>query len=204
MTAYSPPLDDIRFVLRHLVDLEGLGRLPGLEAATPDLVDQILDEAGRFAVDDAGAAQPHRRSPGRASRERRRAHARGLQGRLSEVRRRRLELGCNCPRSGAARACPGRVATAVWEMWNGANLAFCLCPMLTQARSSCCFGTAPRRRSARYLPKLVSGEWTGTMNLTEPQAGSDVGALTHPGRARGRPLPDHRHQDLHHLRRPRL
>ena len=96
------------------------------------------------------------------------------------------------------------LGTAVEELWASANLAFKLCPMLTQgaieAIERC--GTAEQKR--KYLPKMVSGEWTGTMNLTEPQAGSDLGAI----RTRAVPEGDHyrllRTEDLHHLRRSRL
>ena len=186
MTAYAPPLDDIRFVLHHLVDLEGLGRLPGLESASPELVDQILDEAGRFAVNElaplnaVGDRQPARlengvvRTPAGFKDAYRKFVAGGWHG---------LQL----PTEWGGQGLPWTVATAVWEMWNSANLAFCLCPILTQAGVELLLRHGTEAQRARYLPKLVSGEWTGTMCLTEPQAGSDVGAL----RTRAVPEGDH-------------
>ena len=81
-------------------------------------------------------------------------------------------------RSSAARACRRRWRRAVFEIIQAANLAFGLCPMLTQGAIEAIEKNGDARQKALYLPKLVSGEWTGTMNLTEPQAGSDLGALT--------------------------
>jgi hypothetical protein len=85
MTPYTPPLEDIRFALRHMAGLEDIARLPGCEAAAPDLVDQVLEEAGKFAANELAplnAAGDRERAP----RERRGAHAQGLQGGVSEVR----------------------------------------------------------------------------------------------------------------------
>ncbi len=176
MTAYAPPLDDIRFVLEHLVDLEGLGRLPGLEAATIDVVDQILAEAGRFAVNEllplnaAGDRQRARLEDGavRTPEGFKEAYGKFVEGGWH---------GLQLPAEWGGQGLPWTVATAVWEMWNSANLAFCLCPILTQAGVELLLRHGTEAQRARYLPKLVSGEWTGTMCLTEPQAGSDVGAL---------------------------
>ena len=85
--------------------------------------------------------------------------------------------GLQLPAEWGGQGLPWTVATAVWEMWNSANLAFCLCPILTQAGVELLLRHGTEAQRARYLAKLVSGEWTGTMCLTEPQAGCDVGAL---------------------------
>jgi 3-(methylsulfanyl)propanoyl-CoA dehydrogenase len=190
MTAYAPPLTDIRFVLEYLVDLEGLGRLPGLEAATGDVVDQILEEAGRFAVNEL--------LPLNAAGDRERARlengaVRTPQG-FKETYEKFVEggwHGLQLPAEWGGQDLPWTVATAVWEMWNSANLAFCLCPILTQAGVELLLRHGTEAQRARYLPKLVSGEWTGTMCLTEPQAGSDVGAL------RTRAVPEGDHYRIH-------
>ncbi len=176
MTAYAPPFADIRFVFEHLVDLEGLGRLPGLEAASKDVVDQILEEAGRFAVNEL--------APLNAAGDRERARLEDSvvhtpEG-FKEAYRKFVDggwHGLQLPAEWGGQGLPWTVATAVWEMWNSANLAFCLCPVLTQAGVELLLRHGTEAQRARYLPKLVSGEWTGTMCLTEPQAGSDVGAL---------------------------
>ena len=99
---------------------------------------------------------------------------------------------------------PMALATAVAEMWNAANMGFALCPLLTVgARRGCSPRMARPSSSACSSPKLISGEWTGTMNLTEPQAGSDVGARAHARGQGRRPLSHHRAEDLHHLWRAR-
>src|SRR5918995_6302140 len=186
MTAYTPPLAEIRFVLEHLVDLEGIGRLPGLEAASADVVDHILEEAGKFAA--------HELAPLNATGDRQRARlengvVRTPDG-FKEAYGKFVAGGwpaLQFPEAWGGQGLPCTVATAVWEMWNSANLAFCLCPILTQAGVELLLRHGSDEQRARYLPKLVSGAWTGTMCLTEPQAGSDVGAL----RTRALPAGDH-------------
>jgi alkylation response protein AidB-like acyl-CoA dehydrogenase len=186
MTPYTPPLDEIRFVLQHLVDLEGIGRLPGLEAASAEVVDQILEEAGRFAVSEL--------APLNASGDRQRARLENGVVRTPDGFKEAYGKfvaggwhGLQFPEAWGGQGLPCTVATAVWEMWNSANLAFCLCPILTQAGVELLLRHGSDEQRARYLPKLVSGEWTGTMCLTEPQAGTDVGAL----RTRALPEGDH-------------
>ncbi len=86
---------------------------------------------------------------------------------------------------------PVVLGTAVEELWASANLAFKLCPMLTQGAIEALDRCGSEEQKRRYLPKMVSGEWTGTMNLTEPQAGSDLGAI------RTRAVPEGEHYRLH-------
>jgi alkylation response protein AidB-like acyl-CoA dehydrogenase len=176
MTAYAPPLDDMRFVLRHLVDLEGIARLPGYEAASPDLVDQILEEAGRLA---AGELAPINASGDRERVRLENGVVRTAEG-FKDAYRKFVEGGWNglpFPEEHGGQGLPWTVATAVLELWQAANKSFALCPVLTQAGVELLLGFGTEEQRALYLPKLVSGEWTGTMCLTEPQAGSDVGLL---------------------------
>jgi alkylation response protein AidB-like acyl-CoA dehydrogenase len=173
---YTPPLADLRFMLQSVGDLDALARLPGFEAATPELVDAVLAEAGRLAAE---VLAPLNR-PG-------------------DVQGCRLENGVVRTPDGFADAfaafaaggwiglpvaeehggqgLPWAVANAVGEMWHAANMAFGLNPLLTQAgiEALARYGTDEQRRL--YLAPLVEGRWTGTMCLTEPQAGSDVGAV---------------------------
>jgi alkylation response protein AidB-like acyl-CoA dehydrogenase len=173
---YTPPLDHMRFVLSHLVDLDALRRLPGCEAVEPELADQVLAEAGRLAAELlAPLNQVGDRNPSRLEN----GVVRTPPG-FKEAYRQFAEAGWNglpFPEDYGGQGLPWTLATAVSEMVHGANMAFGLCPVLTQAGVELLlqFGTEAQR--ATYLPKLVSGEWTGTMCLTEPQAGSDVGAL---------------------------
>ena len=85
--------------------------------------------------------------------------------------------GIGCAPEFGGQGLPRVVATAVAEMWNSANLSFALCPMLTQGAIDAIEHHGSAEQQAAYLPKMVSGEWTGTMNLTEPQAGSDLAAI---------------------------
>ncbi|HEX5077918.1 MAG TPA: acyl-CoA dehydrogenase [Geminicoccaceae bacterium] len=176
MTGYTPPLDDMRFVLRHVADLGAIGRLPGYEAATPDLVDDVLEAAAKFAANELA---PLNQSGDRQGVRLENGVVRTPDG-FKEAYAAFVEGGWNgvpFPEDWGGQGLPWTVATAISEMWHGANMAFGLCPLLTQAGVELLlrFGTDDQKR--RYLGKLVSGEWTGSMCLTEPHAGSDVGAL---------------------------
>ncbi len=83
-----------------------------------------------------------------------------------------------CPAEYGGQDLPSTVAMAVCEIWNSANLAFGLCPLLTQGAIDALHADGSEELKARYLPRMIKGEWTGTMNLTEPQAGSDLAAIT--------------------------
>jgi alkylation response protein AidB-like acyl-CoA dehydrogenase len=176
MATYTPPLDDMRFVLNHVVDLAAIGRLPGYEAATPDLVDHVLEAAGKFAagelapLNQSGDRQPARLENGvvRTPDGFKEAYAAFVAGGWN---------GLPFPEHCGGQGLPWTVATAVGELWHSANMAFGLCPILTQAGVELLLRCGTDEQRERYLKKLVSGEWTGTMCLTEPHAGSDVGAL---------------------------
>jgi alkylation response protein AidB-like acyl-CoA dehydrogenase len=173
---YTPPLRDARFVLNHVVDLEALSNLEGLEPATPDLVDAILEEAGKLAsevmapLNRAGDEQGSSLDDGvvRTPDGFKEAYARYVEGGWG---------GIPFATEYGGQGLPWAVAMAVQEMWASANLSLSLCPMLTQGAIELISTHGSAEQKQTYLPKLVSGEWPGTMNLTEPQAGSDVGAL---------------------------
>ena len=177
MTSYSPPLDHMRFVLNQMVGIENLAALPGYGDVDQDLVDQILDEAGKFAV---GELAPLNAIGDQQGARLENGVVRTPEG-FKEAYRQFVDGGWNglqFPETYGGQGLPWTVATAVSEMWHSANMSFGLCPLLTQAGIELLltFGTDQQR--AAYLEKLVSGEWTGTMCLTEPHAGTDVGALT--------------------------
>jgi 3-(methylthio)propanoyl-CoA dehydrogenase len=183
VTSYTPPLRDMRFVLKELVDLEALSRLPGCEAATPDLVDAVLEEAGRLATNEL--------APLNAVGDRQGSRLENGVVRTPDGWREAYEkftaggwMGLHLPEAYGGQGLPVVVATAVGEMWHAANFAFGLCPLLTQSAAEALATHGSEELKRLYLPKLVSGEWTGTMCLTEPHAGSDVGAL------RTRAVPD--------------
>ncbi len=183
---YRAPLRELRFVLQELLQSQSLSRYPVLADYSDDLADSILGEAGRFAetvldpLNRPGDEHGARWSPEGvlAAPGFRDAYQQFAAGGWSQ-------LGAD-PHYGGQVA-PQVLVTAVQEIWASANLAFKLCPMLTHgavhALELC--GTAEQKQ--RFLPKMVSGEWTGTMNLTEPQAGSDLAQI----RTRAVPSGDH-------------
>jgi acyl-CoA dehydrogenase len=176
MSNYSAPLRDMQFVLRELAGLEDIQQLPGYDEVSPDLVEAILEEANKFA---SGVLAPLNVTGDREG-------ARWVQGEVHTVSgwkdayKQFTEAGWTalaCDPEYGGQGLPKLVSTAVMEMWKSANMAFSLCPMLTNgAIESLMYRGTPEQKSM-YLPKMVSGEWTGTMNLTEPQAGSDLAAV---------------------------
>ena len=185
MSEYSAPLKDIRFVMQELAGLEQVVALPGCEEATPDVVDAILEEAARFSgevlsplnrVGDTHGAKWNdtvvTTTPG-----------------FKEAYRQFVDNGWNglgCDPEFGGQGLPRLLSTAVSEMWKASNHAFSLCPMLTQGAIEALMIAGTDEQKAAYLPNLVSGEWTGTMNLTEPSAGSDLAAV----RSRAVPVGD--------------
>ena len=185
MSEYIAPLKDIRFAMQSLAGLDQVVALPGCEEASPDVVDAILEEAARFSgevlsplnrVGDTNGAKWKdtvvTTSPG-----------------WKEAYGQFVDNGWNglgCDPEFGGQGLPNLISTAVSEMWKAANHAFSLCPMLTQGAIEALMIAGTDAQKVAYLPKLVSGEWTGTMNLTEPSAGSDLAAV----RSRAEPVGD--------------
>ncbi|MEQ8395248.1 acyl-CoA dehydrogenase [Thalassobaculum sp.] len=176
MSVYAAPLRDMRFVIDDVVGLGRVSSLPGLDGTDSALVEQILAEAGKLAggvlapLNPVGDKQGSRLENG---------VVRTPDG-FADAYRQFVEGGWNgapFEEEWGGMGLPWLVATALQEMWQGANLAFGLCPLLTQAAIDALREVGTDEQKATYLPKLVTGEWTGTMNLTEPQAGTDLGAI---------------------------
>src|SRR5690348_13347195 len=186
MAEYTAPLHDMKFVIHELAPLSEISELPGYEEATPDLVDAVLEEAGKFA---AGALSPLNRSgdqEGCKLEDNVVTTATGFKEAYREfITAGWTSLGADPQWRG--QGLPHIVSGVVSEMWNAANMSFCLCPMLTTGVVNALIRHGSDSQQQTYLHKLVSGEWTGTMNLTEPQAGSDLSAV----RARAVPEGDH-------------
>jgi 3-(methylthio)propanoyl-CoA dehydrogenase len=174
---YTPPLDDIAFAL-NLVGLDDLSSLPGFDHADRDTVIGLLAEYGRFVSEQLGTINELGDRVG--------AHVDPATRRVTlpsefhSAYSKYVEAGWNSvafPSHLGGGNFPWLVGIAMQEMMTSANMAFSLCPLLTQGAIDAIehFGTETQRET--YLAKMVSGEWTGTMNLTEPEAGSDVGAL---------------------------
>ncbi len=185
MSDYQAPLKDMRFVLRELVGLETLAELPGYAEATPDLVDAVLDEAAKFAREVLAPLNQTGDREGARWRE----DGVTTPGGFRAAYRQLLEAGWNaleCEPEFGGQGLPRAVGAAVREMWASANLAFSLVLPLNEGAIHALTVAGSEAQKAKYLPKMVSGEWSGTMNLTEPQAGSDLAAV----RTRAEPQAD--------------
>jgi alkylation response protein AidB-like acyl-CoA dehydrogenase len=185
MSNYSAPLKDMQFVLNELAGLDKVAQLPGYEEATPDVVEAILEEAGKFA---GGVLAPLNYS-GDQEGAKWKDKAVTMPAGFGEAYKQFVEngwnaLGCNPEHGG--QGLPKVVSAAVQEMWKSSNMAFSLCPLLTLGATEALELCGSPTQKEMYLPKMVSGEWTGTMNLTEPQAGSDLAAI----RSRAEPVGD--------------
>jgi alkylation response protein AidB-like acyl-CoA dehydrogenase len=176
----------MRFQLSAIAGIEEIAALPGCEQATPDLIDAVLEEAAKLA---GGVLAPLNRIGDQEGSTLENGVVRTPAG-FKEAYRHYVEGGWNAlpfaPEHGG-QGLPMALATAVLEMWNAANMSFALCPLLNVGAVEALTAHGSSEQQRLYLPKLISGEWTGTMNLTEPQAGSDVGAL----RTRALPEGDH-------------
>ncbi len=176
MTTYAAPLQDMRFVLEEIAGLPQLARLPGLEEATADTVEAVLGEAGRLAGE---VLAPLNRGGDIESSIYENGVVRTPTG-FAAAYGQFVAGGWNAvavEAEAGGQGLPQAVATATMEMWNAANMSFALCPMLNGGALEIMLQYGSPEQKARYLGKMVTGEWTGTMNLTEPQAGSDLGAL---------------------------
>jgi alkylation response protein AidB-like acyl-CoA dehydrogenase len=183
MNEYHAPLADMKFVLGELVDRELLAQLPDFSEMTMDVAESVLEEAARFAsgvlspLNQTGDEQGARWQDGRVLTADgwKQAYARFVADGWGAL---------SCPAQFGGQNLPRVLSALVEEMWNGANVAFALCPMLTRGTVDAIELRGTEGLKDTYLAKLVSGEWTGTMNLTEPQAGSDLSAV------RTRAVPD--------------
>ena len=190
MSTYAAPIRDMKFVINELVGLDEITALPGCGEVTSDLVDAVLEEAGKFA---AGVLDPLNVPGDRVGAKLegnvvtaapgfKQAFAQFSEGGWA---------GLNCDPQYGGQGLPHIVSAQTSEMWNSANMSFCLCPMLTAGVVAALMRHGSDAQKRRYLPSLVSGKWTGTMNLTEPQAGSDLSAV------RTRAVPEGDHYRLH-------
>jgi 3-(methylthio)propanoyl-CoA dehydrogenase len=173
---YQAPLRDLRFVLHELLDTQVLSGSPAFADYSPELADSVLTEAARFAEQ---VLEPLNQSGDREGAQWSASGVTTPKG-FKEAYKQYVEGGW--PALGAdaefgGQPMPNAVGSAVRELWGSSNLSFKLCPMLTigavEALALC--GTPEQKQ--KFLPKMVSGEWTGTMVLTEPHAGSDLGLI---------------------------
>ncbi|MBK5913108.1 acyl-CoA dehydrogenase [Rhodocyclus purpureus] len=185
MRDYVPPLRDMHFILRELAGLDQVSGLPGCEEASEDLVAAVLEEAGKFAagvlapINRQGDVQGCRLADGRV------LTPDGWKEAWEQFRDAGW-VGLGLPVEYGGQGLPKLVATAVWEMWFSTNMAFTMLPQLNVGQAEALLIAASDEQKETWLRKVVSGEWGATMNLTEPQAGSDLAAT----RCRAEPQAD--------------
>ena len=177
MSDYAPPFDEIRFVLEHIVDLPALTQLDAYHHADPETCYGVIDEAGRFLAEVFGPLNRVGDQVGSVL---------DAAGRVvtppgfRDAYRAYVDAGWGSvpfdPAFGGG-GFPWVVALALQEILTSANMAFSLCPLLNQGAIDMLTRYGTPEQQATYLENMVTGVWTGTMNLTEPEAGSDVGAL---------------------------
>jgi len=173
MTEYIAPLGDLNFVINELAGLEELSKLPGFEHATEDLLEPILEEASRFAREVLSPTNVIGDEQGCSVEN----GVVKVPTEFSEAYQLFVESGwqgLDGSQDYDGMGLPALIGSATFEMWATANLALSLCPMLTSGAIDTVELHATDELKQRYLPKMVSGEWTATMDLTEPQAGSDL------------------------------
>jgi alkylation response protein AidB-like acyl-CoA dehydrogenase len=178
MPEFTAPLADMKFVLDNIVDLPALAELPGFEHATPEMVHGVVEESGRFFTQEF--APLNRVGDTQHSRRNEDGSVTTPDG-FGRAYRRYVDAGwagVPFPPEYGGGGFPWLITVAMQEVMTAANMAFSLCPLLTQGAIDMLGHYGSEAQKEVYLPKMVTGEWTGTMNLTEPQAGSDVGALT--------------------------
>jgi alkylation response protein AidB-like acyl-CoA dehydrogenase len=176
MTEYVAPLADMRFAVTKLAGFQDVAALPGNEEVNLELAESIFEEGGKLA---GGVLGPLNVIGDRQGSRLENGVVRTPEG-WADAYGQFVEGGWNSvpfdPNYGG-QGLPWLVSIVLQEMWTSANMAFSLCPMLTQGAVEAITHHGSDKQKATYLAKLISGEWTGTMNLTEPQAGSDVGAV---------------------------
>src|SRR6188472_1156749 len=187
--SYVAPVNDMLFCMKELADLEAIARLPGFEEAGIDTAQAVLEECARFSgevlapLNREGDVHPSTWKEGVVT----------TTPGFKEAFRQFGEggwQGLQHPADFGGQGLPKTIGAACIEMINSANLSFSLCPLLTDGAIEALLVAGSDEQRERFIPKMISGEWTGTMNLTEPQAGSDLALV----RTRAEPIGDGRYR----------
>jgi alkylation response protein AidB-like acyl-CoA dehydrogenase len=187
--SYVAPVNDMLFCMKELADLEAIARLPGFDEAGLDTAQAVLEECARFSgevlapLNREGDIHPSTWKDGVVT----------TTPGFKEAFRQFGEggwQGMQHPADFGGQGLPKTIGAACIEMINSANLSFSLCPLLTDGAIEALLVAGTREQQEQFIPKMISGEWTGTMNLTEPQAGSDLALV----RTRAEPLGDGRYK----------
>jgi alkylation response protein AidB-like acyl-CoA dehydrogenase len=183
--SYTAPVKDMLFAIRHLAGIEQIAQLPGFEEAGFETAQAVLEECARFnqevvaPLNVEGDRNPSSWKDGQVT------TTAGFKEAYRQYREGGWQ-GLQHPQEFGGQGLPKTIGAACGEILNSANLSFALCPLLTDGAIEALLTAASDAVKSVYLEKLVTGEWTGTMNLTEPQAGSDLAQV----RTRAEPQPD--------------
>jgi 3-(methylthio)propanoyl-CoA dehydrogenase len=182
---YRAPVKDMLFCMTQLADLEAVAKLPGFEEAGADTAAAVLKECAKFnenvvaPLNWDGDRQPSSWKDGKVT------TTPGFKAAFAQFAEGGWQ-GLQHPAEFGGQGLPKTIAAACMEMLNSANMSFALCPLLTDGAIEALLTAGSTEQQQHYIPKMVDGSWTGTMNLTEPQAGSDLSLV----RTRAEPQPD--------------
>ena len=174
---YKPPLEDMEFSLEHVAGLADIAQLPAFSEVSSDLASAILAEAGKLAADVIG---PLNHESDKTGSQRRDDGSVQTPAGFKDAYQAMGEGGwtaMDAAEEWGGQHMPMVLSAAVNEMWQSASLSFALCHLLTQGQIYALQKSASEAQKALFLPPMVEGRWTGTMNLTEPQAGTDLAAI---------------------------
>ena len=177
MPQYTPPIRDARFVLEHVVGLSDHADLPAFAPATPDMVDAVLEEGGRFVAE---VLFPLNHSGDKEGCTRHDDGSVTTPKGFKEAYAKFVEAGwgtLSAPEAFGGQGMPHVVSTAFEEFLISSNMAFAMYPGLSHGAIAALLVKGSPEQQQKYLPKMIAGEWGGTMNLTEPQCGTDLGLI---------------------------
>jgi alkylation response protein AidB-like acyl-CoA dehydrogenase len=177
MPQYTPPVRDTRFVLDRVLKIDRYANLPGFAAASPDVVNAVLEEGGRFVAE---VLFPINHSGDQQGCTRNADGSVTTPDGFKEAYAQFVESGwgtLSAPEEFGGQGMPHVISTAFQEYMISSNMAFAMYPGLTHGAISSLLVKGSPEQQAKYLPKMISGEWSGTMNLTEPQCGTDLGLI---------------------------
>ena len=177
MPTYKAPVDDALFLLNDVFHLDRYGNLPGFAEASPDTVEAVLREAAKFSE---AVLTPLNRVGDKEGCERHPDGSVSTPAGFKDAFKQLVEggwIGISAPEEFGGQGLPATLTSIVNEFFCSANMAFAMYPGLTQGAIAALIVHASPELKKKYLPKMVAGTWTGTMNLTEPHCGTDLGLL---------------------------